>query len=87
MNLMIPSTGHKYNFILFLSAFQPNSLHNELTTHEHKRMTKENFKLVEDLGWQVTFLKPGNSFSLTSSKILYTVLFMFLNGNWKGNKN
>lgn len=27
MNLMIPSTRHKDNFILFLSTFQPDGLH------------------------------------------------------------
>lgn len=81
MNLMIPSTGYKDNFILFLSAVQPDCLHNEHTRHEHMQKTKGNLKLLKDLGWQVTSVNPGNTFSLTSSKILYTELFMFLNGN------
>lgn len=45
MNLMIPSTGHKDNFILFLSALQPDSLHNLHTRHEHTQKTKENLKI------------------------------------------
>lgn len=38
MNLMIPSTRHKDNFILFLGAFQPDSLHilHEMQTCECK---------------------------------------------------